>query len=252
MNARAIKASPKALRATCRTNHTLRAAASAPGASPLRRARPTRPVASGAAKKETAEPRSSRSLASCSSTRQNASIESAGPRPTGVSCEIATTWTAAPAQGSAIVRARGAARPPMNGARTNAVASPYSANAARCRVTITADTSRAHERRRPGRLSGGHLLDQPYWKTPFQPRVHDLDQQARCRVLARMHDHHHRAHLFRGGPRIACGGLVDLEDVAEGDAVAAASIDEEELLRAGDGMGIAPLQQLAGHTLLDG
>jgi len=48
---------------------------------PLRIASPTSPVASGPAKNETAEPRSSFSLASWSSTRQSASSDRAGPRP---------------------------------------------------------------------------------------------------------------------------------------------------------------------------
>src|SRR5205814_1754042 len=79
---------PSTLSATCRTNHAFRPAeGSAPGASPLRIASPTRPVASGPAKNATAEPRSSRSLASCNRTRHSASIEMAGPRPIGVSCE---------------------------------------------------------------------------------------------------------------------------------------------------------------------
>src|SRR6266853_602769 len=237
MNAKAISASPRALSATCRTNHALRAtAASAPGSSPLRMARPTSPVASGAVKNETAEPRSRRSLASCSNTRQSASIESAGPRPTGVSCEMAMTWTAAPPQGSAMVRTRGAARKPMNGASANAVANAYSARATRCRVRITASTSRAHRRVGPGRLSGGHLLD----------------QQAGGGVLTSVHDHHHRTHLFRCRSHITLGGMDDLEHITGGDAVAAALVDEEVLLRAGDGMGIAALQQLRGHSLLNG
>src|SRR6266487_226365 len=251
MNAKAISASPKALSATCRTNHALRAtAASAPGVSPLKMARPTSPVASGAAKNETAEPRSSRSLASCNNTRQSASIESAGPRPTGVSCETATTWTAAPAHGSAIVSARGRARKPINGASASAVANPYSARATRCRVRITAGTSRAHARGGPGRLSGGHLLDQSYRQTAVQPGVHDLDQQAGGGVLTRVHDQQDGAHLFRGRSLIALRRMDDLEDITGSDAVAAPLIDEEVLLRAGDGMRIAPLQQLRSHALL--
>src|SRR5260370_4859162 len=201
MNAKAIRASPRALSATCDTNDALRAtAASASGVSPLRMARLTSPVASGAVKNETAEPRSSRSLASCNNTRQSASIESAGPRPMGVSCETATTWTAAPAHGSAIVSARGRARKPMNGASANAVANPYIARATRCRVIITAGTSRAHARGGPGRLSGGHLLDQSYRQTAVQPRVPYLDQQAGGPVVNRLPDPHHHPHPF---PRLS-------------------------------------------------
>src|SRR2546422_1783266 len=175
MKASANNARPRTLSATCRTNQVLRpAATSAPGVSPLRIASPTSPVASGPAKKETAEPRSNRSLASWSSTRQSASVDNAGPRPISVSREIATTCTAAPAHGSAIVSARGAGRKPMKGANVSAVAKPYSARTTRCRVTITADTVQAHQRDGPGRLSGGHLLDQPYRKTALQPGMRDL------------------------------------------------------------------------------
>src|SRR6266705_4497439 len=91
-------------------NHALRLPATSappPGVSPLNSARPTSAVASGPVNSATADPRSNRSLASCSSTRHNASIESAGPNPTGVSCAIASTCTAAPAHGSAMFSARG-------------------------------------------------------------------------------------------------------------------------------------------------
>src|SRR5437867_10489702 len=171
MKASSNKASPSTLSATCNTNQMLRAAiASALGVRPLRSARPTSPVADGAAKKDTADPRSRRSLASCSRTRHSASIESAGPRPTSVSWEIATTCTAAPAEGNAITKARrdreggdaeGDARRPVKGANTSAVANPYSAKTIRCRVTITANTGRAHAQG-PGSPLGWHLLDQSY------------------------------------------------------------------------------------------
>src|SRR5436309_139196 len=252
MKASAIKARPRALSATCSTNQVLRApTVSAPGASPLSSASPTRPVASGAAKNDTAEPRSRRSLASCNRTRQRASIDSAGPRPTSVSCETATTWTAAPAQGIAIVRTRGAGRKPMNGANVSAVANPYSARATRCSVTITPDTGRAHDIG-PGRLSGRHLLDQPYRHTPFERRIHDLEQQTRGGLLTRVDDHEDRADFLRCRPRIPLCRLEYLEDVAQADAIAAALVDEVVLLGAGDRMRIALGKELAGHPLLDG
>src|SRR5439155_7551996 len=201
LKASAIKPRPRALSATCSTNQVLRApTVSAPRASPLSSASPTRPAASGAAKNDTAEPRSRRSLASCNRTRQRASIDNAGPRPTSVSCETATTWTAAPAQGIAIVRTRGAGRKPMNGANVSAVANPYSARATRCSVTITPDTGRAHDIG-PGRLSGRHLLDQPYRHTPFERRIHDLEQQTRGGLLTRVDDHEDRADFLRCRPR---------------------------------------------------
>src|SRR5262249_28974863 len=253
MNARAIKASPSALSTTWRTNHALRlllppALSAAAGVRPLSIASATRPVASGPAKNETADPRSSRSLASWSRTRQNASIDRAGPRPTGMSCEIAMTWNAAPAQGNAIVNARGAGRPPRNGASTNADANPYSANAMRCRVTITADPGQAHQRG-PGGLSGRHLLDQPYGKTRLQRGVADLQQETGGGFFARVHDHHHGAHFFRCRARIQLGRFIYLEDVTNGDPVPTALVDEIELLRAGDRVRVARAEQLAREPL---
>src|SRR5437867_3328677 len=139
----------------------------------------------------------------------------------------------------------------MNGANVSAVARPYSARATRCRVTITPDTGQAHEAG-PGRLSGRHLLDQPYRQTPIQARMIDLQQESRRRALARVDDHHDRAHLFRGGPRVALCRFEHLEDIAERDAIAATLVDEEELLRAGDRMRVSRVQQPARQTLLDG
>src|SRR5580765_1402588 len=217
MNASAINATPRTLNTTCNTNHALRpGVASASGVRPLRIASPRSPVASGAAKKETADPRSRRSLASCSSTRQSASIESAGPSPTGVSWETPMTCTAAPAHGNAMVSARGVARSPTNGANASAVASPYSASATRCRVTITANREPGPRRRaggEPGLHSGRHLLDQSYRKTALEPGMRDLNEQTCGRVLARMHHHQHRANLLRGRTKILAGRLVGLEHV---------------------------------------
>src|SRR5262249_29281621 len=172
----------------------------------------------------------------------------AGPRPTGMSCEIAMTWNAAPAQGNAIVNARGAGRPPRNGASTNAVANPYSANAMRCRVTITADPGQAHQRG-PGGLSGRHLLDQPYGKTRLQRGVADLQQETGGGFFARVHDHHHGAHFFRCRARIQLGRFIYLEDVTNGDPVPTALVDEIELLRAGDRVRVARAEQLAREPL---
>src|SRR5438067_10739020 len=147
-----------------------------PGVSPLNSARPTSAVASGPANSATADPRSSRSLASCNSTRHSANSESAGPNPTGVSCEIATTCRAAPAQGNAMFNGRGDGDSPRKGANATAVPNPYSARTMRCRVTITAGTNRTRDSGGPARLSGGHLLDQTYGKTAVEPGVHDLKQ----------------------------------------------------------------------------
>src|SRR5256886_2144514 len=252
MKANAISATPSTLSATCRTNHAFRPAeGSAPGASPLRIASPTRPVASGPAKNATAEPRSSRSLASCNRTRHSASIEMAGPRPIGVSCETATTWAAAPAHGTAIVSARGAAGRPKNGANAIAVVKPYSARAMRCRVTITTGTrSRARERG-PGRSSGRHLLDQPNRKTRAETGMDDLDQKSRRRMVAGVNDHHHGAHFLRRRAQGPGRRPIDLEHIARRHAVGASLVDEEVLLRTGDGMRIARLQQLPEEALLD-
>src|SRR4051812_36572429 len=112
----------------------------------------------------------------------------------------------------------------------------------RCRVTITPDTGQAHDAG-PGRLSGRHLLDQPYGHTPFDRGVGDLEQQARRGLLADVHDHHDRAYFFRGGSRIAEGRLEHLEDVPERDSVAATFVDEVVLLSAGDRMRIPRLDQ---------
>src|SRR2546426_4427015 len=179
MKASASSAPPDPLSATWRMNHALRLpAASAPpaGVSPLKSARPTSAVASGPVNSATADPRSNRSLASCSSTRHSAKIESAGPNPTGVSCEIATTCTAAPAHGSAMFSARGDGGSLRKGAKASAVPNPYSARTMRCRVTITADTNRTRAGRGPGRLLGGHLLDQAYGETSVEPGMQDLEQ----------------------------------------------------------------------------
>src|SRR6266849_4339492 len=121
----------------------------------------------------------------------------------------------------------------------------------RCRVTITPDTGQAHEAG-PGRLSGRHLLDQPYRKTPIQTRMIDLQQQSCRRLLASVDDHHDRTHLFRGRARIALRWFEHLEDIAERDAIAATLVDEEVLLRAGERMRIPRVQQPAWQTLLDG
>src|SRR5712664_963856 len=182
MKASAISATPDTLSATCRMNHALGLlAASAPpppppGVSPLNSATPTSAVASGPVNTATADARSNRSLASSSSTRHNANIESAGPSPTGVSCEIASTCAAAPADGNAMFSARGDGGSPRKGAKASAVPNPYSARTMRCRVTITAGTNRTRAGRGPGRLSGGHLLDQAYGETSLEPGVHDLEQ----------------------------------------------------------------------------
>src|SRR5438477_1744994 len=179
MKASAISATPDTLRATCRMNQALRlpaASAPPPGVSPLNSARPTSAVASGPAISATADPRSSRSLASCNNTRHSANIESAGPNPTGVSCEIATTCTAAPAHGNATFKGRGDGGSRRKGANANAVPNPYSAKTMRCRVTITAGTKRTRDGGGPARLSGGHLFDQAYGKTSIEPGMHDLEQ----------------------------------------------------------------------------
>src|SRR3979490_561034 len=99
----------------------------------------------------------------------------------------------------------------------------------RCRVKITADTVQAHHHGAggPGRLSGGHLLDQPYRKTSVQAWMIDLQQQPRRRTVSRVHDHEYRAHLFGGRSRIAFRRLDHLEDIAESDAVATAFVDKE-------------------------
>src|SRR6266513_347170 len=252
MKANAISATPSTLNATCRTNHAFRPAeGSAPAASPLRLATPTRPVASGPAKNAPAEPRSSRSLTSCNRTRHSASIEMAGPRPIGVSCETATTWTAAPAQGTAIVSARGAAGRPKNGANASTVVKPYSARAMRCRVTITTGTRSRARARGPGRASGRHLLDQPNRKTHVETGMDDLDQKSRRRMVAGVNDHHHGAHFLRCRAQGPGRRPIDLEHIARRHAVGASLVDEEVLLRTGDGMRIARLQQLPEEALLD-
>src|SRR5262245_45455699 len=99
----------------------------------------------------------------------------------------------------------------------------------RWRVTITADPGqvpRPPGGRGPGRLSGRHLLDQSYRKAVVERGVDDLQQESRGRALARVYDHHHRAHLFRSGTRISLGRLVDLEDVTNRDSVTPALVDE--------------------------
>src|SRR6185503_11493671 len=212
MKASAINARPSTLSATCRMSHALRpAGTSVPGLSPLKTARPTSPVASGEVKNDTAEPRNRRSLASCSSTRQNASMESAGPRPTSVSWERATTCAAAPAQGNAIASAREVVpRYPMNGANTSPVARAYSVRAIRWSVTITTKIGRARLRE-PGRLLGGHLLDQAYRKTSIESWVHDLNQKPGGGAFARVYDHEDRAHFLGRRSDGAFGRFEDFE-----------------------------------------
>src|SRR5262245_2836439 len=85
---------------------------------------------------------------------------------------------------------------PMNGANTSAVASAYSVRATRWSVTITTKIGRARLRA-PGRLLGGHLLDQAYRHTSIESRVHDFYQQAGGGFFAGVHDHQYRAHFLR-------------------------------------------------------
>src|SRR5438034_1338669 len=257
MNASASRASPSTLSATCKINQALRPAeGSAPGARPISKASPTRPVASGLVKNATAEPRNSRSLASCSSTRHSASIDSAGASPTRVSRETATTWMAAPAQGSPMVRTRGATGNPTNGASVSAVARPYSARARICRVRITLRTRRRGAAARgdppPGRRSGGHLLDQPHRQAGVEGRVADLHDEPRGGMLARVHDHQDRADLFGGRSRQSARRAEHLEHIAQSHTLGAPLVDEEELLRPRDPVHVARRKQPAGETLLDG
>src|ERR1043166_3934849 len=123
----------------------------------------------------------------------------------------------------------------------------------RWRVTITAETGRARTRwrRGPGRLSGGHLLDEPHRQAAVERRIHQLQQQTRGRPLARVHDHHDGADFLGGGTGVGSCRLVYLEDVAERHAVTFALVDEEELLRAGNRMRVAAFEQLAGEALVD-
>src|SRR5436190_22768217 len=121
----------------------------------------------------------------------------------------------------------------------------------RWRVTITADSGQAHQRGRggPGRRSGRHLFDQSYRQTIIQRGVVDSQQESCGGAIARMHDHQHAPNLFRCAARVIFYRLVHFENVADGDSVATAFVDEEELLRASDRMRVAGPEQLALEPL---
>src|SRR5690348_391442 len=223
MNARARKATPKKLSATCSTSHAPRPdATSAPGARPSSRASPTNPAASGAVNNATAEPRSRASLASCSRIRHSARSDSDGASPTTESCDTPTTWIAAPAAVAASIATRDGAPTPRNGASANAVATPYSARAIRWRERTTKEN--AGPASGPGRDSGRHFLDEARRQPDVDVGTHHVEHQSGGRVLARVHDHQDHPRLLARLADHAGGGLVHLEDVTQHDAVGAAAI----------------------------
>src|ERR1051325_1163916 len=245
IKARASIASPRMLTVMCRTDQALRPAAAAPGASPIKTARLTNPVASGPVKTPTAPARYTRSLTTWSSIRKSASIESAGATPISVSCATPTTWHAIPRRGAASVRPGGGGRSPAYGASASAVATPYSPSARRWARRTTRVKRRPLEWGR--RESRGHLPDETRRHPRNDIRVVDVQHEPRRRMLAGVHDLENDPHLLGARDRRRGRWPVHLEHVAGHDPVGTATVDEDDLLRRGEDVAVP----LSDHEALE-